>query len=125
MTENGNEEEIALLIDPCINEDVNLISFVGNKVVASSENKADIERVKVSKHIFNLDDPFIKAERGKVWNGIEKTLAEYDSGDISKNSCLRILNDYISPQAQFSACAIARVNSLAPDEIKNELNLVL
>lgn len=125
MTRNGNEEEKALLIDPCVKEDISLISFMGNKVVAASEDEMDIARVNISKRIFNLDEPFIKAERGKVWTGIEKTLAEYDSGDISKIACLRILNDYISPNAQFSACAIACINSLAPDDIKEELDLEL
>lgn len=50
-------------------------------------------------------------------------LAEYTSGDISKHSCIRQLRDAISPEAPFSACPIACANSLAPDEIKELLDL--
>ena len=72
-----------------------------------------------------MDDAYIKSDRGKIWENIEKVLEEYRSGDISRNSCIRQLKDAVSPKAPFSACAIACVNSLAPYEIKNELDLKL
>ena len=125
LTENGGEIEEPLLLDPCKQEDVKLISFMGNSVVAASLNPLDNTRVEVSKKIYNLEDTYIKAERSKVWFGVEKTLAEYQSGDISKASCVRKLKEVISRDAQFSACAIACVNSLAPEEIKGELDLSL
>lgn len=125
MTENGNEEENALILDPCVKEDVNLISFEGNRVISTSTKEIDIIRVSVTRRIFNLDDTFIKAERGKVWDGVEKTLSEYSAGDITEKVCLRILSDYIASDALFSACAIACVNSLAPDYIKEKLDLTL
>lgn len=71
----------------------------------------------------NLTDAYISNERGRIWASIEKLLAEYTSGDISKHSCIRQLRDAISPEAPFSACPIACANSLAPDEIKELLDL--
>ena len=125
LTEGGSEIEKPLLIDPCSPEDVALISFMGNNVVAATMEPLDQTRVEVSSKIYNLSDKYIKAERTKVWINVEKTLAEYQSGEISRSSCLRQLNEAVSREAQFSACAIACVNSLAPDDIKAELDLEL
>lgn len=125
ISEHDTNNESPLLLDPCVAEDVSLLSFLGNKVTAASDNAFQKLRVKISESIYNLDDPYIKSERGKIWGNIEKVLEEYCSGDISRNSCIRQLRDAVSPQAPFSACAIACVNSLAPDEIKNELDLKL
>lgn len=88
-------------------------------------DKFEKTRVEVSANIYNLRDPYIKAERGKVWDEVDKTLEEYDSGDISKKACVRKLKECISRESQFSACAIACINSLAPDEIIEELDLTL
>lgn len=125
LTPNGVENEMPLLLDPCNSDDVKLISFIGNEVVAASTDEYDKTRVEVSAEIYNLRDPYIKAERGKVWDEVDKTLEEYASGDISKNACVRRLKIYIERGSQFSACAIACINSLAPDEIRNELDLAL
>lgn len=125
FSENDENNEVPLLIDPCVSDDVKLLSFLGNRVVSSSDDELQKKRVEISKSIYNLDDPYIKSDRGRVWENVEKVLAEYTSGDISKKSCVRQLKDAISPRAPFSACAIACVNSLAPDEIKNELDLRL
>lgn len=125
LTEHGEEKEVPLLLDPCNQKDVTLISFMGNQVVASSNSDLDKIRVKVTEVIYNMVDPYIKAERGKVWENIAKILEEYESGDISRVVCLRQLKDAVSRKAPFSACAIACVNSLASDEIKQELDLTL
>lgn len=125
LTENGGEIEEPLLLDPCKQEDVKLISFIGNRVVSASTDPIEQIKVEVSKKIYNLEETYIMAERAKVWNNVEKILAEFQSGDISKLSCLRQLKDAVSRDAQFSACAISCVNSLAPDEIKNKLDLSL
>ena len=125
LTEGGGELEEPLLLDPCKREDVKLLSFMGNNVFAASTNPDEQQRVAVSNRIYNLSDPYIMVERAKVWNGVEKTLEEYLTGEIDRNSCLRRLQSAVSRDAQFSACAIACVNSLAPDEIKDELDLSL
>lgn len=125
LSENDTNNEHPLLIDPCIAKDVKIISFLGNEVIAASDDDLEIKRVKVSKSLYNLDDPYIKNERGKIWENTAKVLEEYFNGDISRKSCIRQLSDAISPSAPFSACAISCVNSLAPDEIKNELNLII
>lgn len=125
FSQNDKNNEIPLLIDPCIAEDVKLLSFLGNKVVAASDDNLEKTRVKISECIYNLDDPYIKSARGKIWENVEKVLEEYNSGDISKKYCIRQLKDAVSPSAPYSACAISCVNSLAPDKIKKELDLNL
>lgn len=125
QSEKDENNEQPMLLDPCVAEDVKLLSFLGNRVVPATDDELGKERVRVSTSIYNLTDAYISNERGKIWEGIEQLLAEYVSGDISKSSCIRQLRDAISPKAPFSACAIACVNSLAPDEIKSELDLIL
>lgn len=125
LTEGGSEAEKPLLIDPCKHDDVALVSFMGNCVMAASMDSFCQMRVEVSSKVYNLTDGYIKTERAKVWNNVEKILAEYQAGDISRESCLRQLSEAVSREAQFSACAIACVNSLAPDDIKAELDLTI
>ena len=125
QSEKDENNEHPMLLDPCVAEDVKLLSFLGNRVVPATDDELGKERVRVSASIYNLTDAYISNERGKIWASIEQLLTEYSSGDISKSSCIRQLRDAISPEAPFSACAIACVNSLAPDEIKSELDLIL
>lgn len=123
LSENGHENEIPMLIDPCKEDDVKLISFMGNRVISTSHNEFDKARVEISTNIYNLDNPYIKVDRRKVWDEVEKLIEEYQSGEISKKSCLRRLSDMVDKKTMFSACAIACINSMAPDEIKNDLDL--
>ena len=125
LTPANTEHEIPLLLDPCNQSDVNLIAYSGNEIFCTSLDEDDKTRVSVSKKIYNWDDSNIKRRRASTWESVSKAIEEYQSGDISETSCLRQLRDAISPQAPFSACAISCVQSLAPDEIKNKLNLVL
>lgn len=125
LTEHGEECEIPLLLDPGNQEDATLITFMGNQVIAASVKDLDKMRVKVTEVIYNMVDPYIKAERGKIWENVAKILEEYESGDISRSVCIRQLKDSVSREAPFSACAIACVNSLASDEIKQELDLTI
>lgn len=125
LTQNGNEKEVPLLLDPCNEDDVKLISFLGGNVVATSTEQIDQDKVKVSTRIYNIDDPDIKADRVKVWDEIVKTLTEFEIGDISEKACVRRLKDAVSRESKFSACAIACVNSLAPQEITDQLGPLL
>lgn len=125
LTRNGNETEKPLLLDPCVREDVNLISFMGNDIGCTSPNTSDKERVKVSSELYNLLDTDIKRNRIKVWNEVEKILAEFESDDINERACLRRLSEMVSRSSDFSACAISAVNSMASDNIKEQLQLEL
>lgn len=125
LTNGGHQVEVPLLLDPCNENDVKLISFLGDKVVSSSTDSIDKMRVEVSAKIYNMIDPYIEAGRRKVWDEVEKTLAEYESKDISETVCIRRLTDYTSRDSQFSACAIACINSIASDDIKDQLDLTL
>ena len=125
LTKDGCEAEQPLLLDPCVMNDVKLISFMGNNIECTSADVYDQERVKVSSKIYNLLDTNIKIKRIKVWNEVEKTLEEFKSNDISKNACVRKLSEMVSRSAEFSACAISAARCLAPDCIKSELDLQL
>ena len=61
-----------LLLDPCKEEDVKLISFMGNIVISVSSDPINAIRVEVSKKVYNLEEPYIRAERAKVWDGVVK-----------------------------------------------------
>ena len=125
FTPSGQEIEIPLLLDPCVLEDVKLISFLGANAEPATTDPLKQEKVKVSSEIYNMNDPYIRSERRKVWDEVDKTISEYQSGAISRAACLRRLKAAVSREAQFSACAIACVNSVAPDEIIQELDLEL
>lgn len=125
LSEAGEEIEIPMLLDPCNEEDVKLLSFMGNTIISTSTNTFDCERVNVSAQIYNLTDPYTKLDINQTWYAVEKTIEEYKSQDISFASCVRQLKEYTDRSAQFSSCAIACVNSLAPSEIKAELDLEL
>lgn len=125
LTPGGNEDEKPLLLDPCNQDDVKIISFCGKDVICASTQAGDSDRVMATKTIYNLIDPFIADRRSKVWEDVSKTIAEYEAQEITEAVCVRRLSDAISPQAPYSACAIACVNSLAPDQIKNQLDLSL
>lgn len=125
LTEGGCEDEQTMLIDPCVQEDVNKITFMGNKVLAASNDAEDKERVKVTEKIYNLSSPSIKPYRAKVWEDVAKILKELEANPTNEAYFLQKLQDAVSKNAPFSACAIACVNSLAPDYIKEKLDLTL
>ena len=125
LTEGGTELETPLLIDPCNHDDVQLISFMGNQVIPTSNEQLCKVRVDVSTSIYNLHDATFMTPRARVWEDIVKTLAEYDAGYINEIACLRRLRDAVDRRAPFSACAIACVNSLSSEYLKAKLNLDL
>ncbi len=125
LTPNGCGVELPLLLDPCVMNDVQLISFMCNDIGCTSSDSYDQEKVKVSSKIYNLLHTNIKIKRIKVWNEVEKTLEEFESNDISKGACVRRLSEMVSRSAEFSACAISAVRCLAPDCIKSKLDLQL
>lgn len=125
LTPNGNETEQPLLLDPCNQQDVRIISFLVKDVICASIQPGDNDRVKASTVIYNLNHPDIVDKRAKVWEAVAQAIASYNAGNMNQTECLRQLNLYTARDAECSACAIACVNSLAPDEIKALLNLQL
>lgn len=119
------EEETPLLLDPCNPNDVNLVAYSGNAIFCTSLAEDDKTRVSVSTKIYNWNEANIKTSRASTWEDVSKTIDEFLSGDISEKACIRRLKDAVSPKAPFSACAISCVHSLAPEEIKNQLDLTL
>lgn len=125
LTLNGNEAEKPLLLDPCNEEDVKILSFFGKDVTCASSIAEDAERVEASRIIYNLSHPDITYMRSKVWESVSQTISAYEAGNMTKGECIRQLGIAVSREAPYSACAIACVNSLAPDEIIAELDLTL
>ena len=125
LTPANTEQEKPLLLDPCNQNDVNLIAYSGNEIFCTSLEEDDKTRVSVSRKIYNWDDSGMKRRRASAWESVSKTIEEFQNGEISETSCLRQLRDAISPSAPFSACAISCVQALAPDEIKEQLVLEL
>ena len=125
LTEGGAEEETPLLIDPCKQEDVKLITFLGGHVISATQDPFNEKRVEVSKKVYNLENSYIKQERAKGWSEVTKRIAEYKSEELSLDACRRDLREISDRKAPFSACAIACINSLAPDELKEDLDLNL
>lgn len=125
LTQNGKEEEKPLLLDPCNKEDVCLLSFAESQAVPVAVDGLERERAEASIKIYNLNNSFIKTDRVRVWDEAKRTLAEYEQGEISRNACLRRIKDLVSQESIYSACAIACINSLAPDELKKDLDLTL
>lgn len=125
LTANGNQAEQPLLLDPCNQVDVQIISFFKKDVVCASNIAGDKDRVEASSVIYNLKHPDIEYLRAKIWEAVEQAIASYEAGNMNQTECLRQLRMYTSREAECSACAIACVNSLASDEIKAQLNLRL
>lgn len=125
LTPGGSEEERPLLLDPCNEEDVKIISFFGKDVVCASTQIGDSDRVEASRVIYNLSHPDIAYMRSKVWESVSQTICAYEAGDMTQGECIRQLGIAISRETPYSACAIACVNSLAPDDIKAQLDLSL
>lgn len=73
----------------------------------------------------NLKNKFIETARARAWENVQKILAQYRAGIITKDICLWLLTDAINRGAYFSACAIACVKSLADDDIIAALDLEL
>ena len=125
LTPNGNQQERPLLLDPCNQQDVKIISFLVKDVICASTRSGDNDRVKASTVIYNLNHPDIVDKRAKVWEAVAQVIASYHAGNMNQAECLRQLNLYTARDAECSACAIACVNSLAPDDIITQLNLIL
>lgn len=118
--------EIAMLIDPIVKTDVELLSFFNNSICCTSTNTYDKERVEVSKVIYNLVDPGLTKERLKIWNAVMQEIDYFVNNKITKEVLLQKLLNAISREAPFSAVAICCIKSRIsdiPDDIYNQLDL--
>lgn len=123
---DGCATEKPLLLDPCCREDVNLIMYnPGGTVGCTSVDTTQQLRVKVSEELYNWKNADISKDRSTVWYNVERIIMRYKAGRTLREDCIDDLRHAISREATYSACAISCVISLAPDEIKNELELTL
>ena len=98
---------------------------MGKDVVCASSLEGDADCVETSRIIYNLDHSDITYMRSKVWESVSQIISSYESNNMTKGECVRQLGIAVSRETPYSACAIACVNSLAPDEIIAELDLTL
>ena len=123
---DGCDSEKPLLLDPCCREDVNLIMYhPGGRVGCTSVDEAKQLRIKVSEDLYNWKNADISMARSSVWYDVERTIERYKAGKTMEEDCLEDLRRVISRKAIYSACAISCVQSLAPDNIKEQLDLTL
>lgn len=124
MTEENKIDENPMLLDPCVKKDVKLLTFCPDgRVGAATFSEEEKERVQISKELYNLDYRFPEA-RKRIWQSTSGWIENYmDEGatESVKERSVKNLKDYISREAPYSACAIACVNSLASDELKEKL----
>ncbi len=118
LTENGNEAEKPVLLDPCIKDDVQLLSFFAGGVypIYSDNTHQGNIRAKASINIYNLNHNDFTQARDSIWNTVENAIEEYKNGDRTANSLKNTLTKLTAKIAPFSACAISAVLSLLADE---------
>lgn len=127
--QNGNMNgEVAMLIDPLIQSDVELLSFLNNSIGCTSVDIYDQARVDVSKVIYNLVDSGLTAERLKKWNEVSRCIDRFLAGKIDKDAFkedLKEASDRKSPYSAVSICCIKSRKSDIPEDIYNQLDLNL
>lgn len=97
----------------------------GGRVGCTSVDEAKQLRIKVSEDLYNWKNADISMARSSVWYDVERTIERYKAGKTMEEDCLEDLRRVISRKAIYSACAISCVQSLAPDNIKEQLDLTL
>lgn len=125
LTPTGKQKEKPLLIDPCKKNDVKLITFLGGSAMPAMTSSLKQQKANVSIEIYNINNPYIKDSRQRLWDNVKKTLDEYKFKKITFDVCVSRLQNAIDRRSQFSACAIACILSLAPKRITNKLNPLL
>lgn len=127
LPENDTNTDIEkpILLDPCVKEDVKLLTFLGSTPVCSTTDKDDKDRVDASIELYNLNDPYISNSRTRLWKLVIKTIENYNNGYITKDACIDYLKEYTSREQPFSSVAIAAVASWDDDDIKAHLDLNL
>lgn len=117
--------EKPLLLDPCVKEDVKLLSFLSAAPICSTKDINDQKRVDASVDLYNLNDPYIHNSRMRVWKEVMKTIDLYENQHIDRDACISYLKDYTDRSNPFSAAAIAAVISWDNEDIKSQLDLNL
>lgn len=129
LAQAGNlNGEVAMLIDPLVQADVRLLSFLNNSIVCTSSNSYDQSRVDVSKKIYNLVDPYLTAGRLRIWNDVTQLIDLFVAGEMTAQALLQFLSDKSARKSEFSAVAICCIKSRKsdiPDDVYNQLDLNL
>lgn len=129
LAQAGNlNGEIAMLLDPLVQADVNLLSFLNNSIGCTSTNHYDQSRVEVSKIIYNLVDSGLTAERVRKWDAVTQEIDLFVDNEITKGALLKKLSAAIDRKSPFSAVAICCIKSRKsniPADIYNQLDLNL
>lgn len=120
--------EVAMLIDPIVQTDVGLLSFLNNSVGCTSTNSYDQSRVDVSKIIYNLVDSGLTDSRLKKWNEVTLCIDRFVARKITADVLLEELSDKSSRKSSFSAVAICCIKSRKsdiPTDVYSQLDLSL
>ena len=129
LAQNGQlNGEIAMLLDPTVKGDPDLLLFMKNTIRCTSNDSYLQDRVSVSSIIYNLIDPGLTQKRLRKWDITEKYIDDYCANKIGEDYLLDLLTREISRESEFSAVAICCVKCRKadiPPSVYNQLNLVL
>ena len=118
--------ERPILLDPCKQEDVTLISFneTGEAIFKPAISADDKVRVEASIDIYNINHYELVEDRLDTWHCVLSEIDTYRSStrtQSDKDKCVKSLKNYINKKMAYSGCAIACVIATAPLEIKELL----
>lgn len=113
-------DEDKMLLDPTDKDDPDLLTFDQNgDAVPNTSNSKEIQRVKASIDLYNLDYTPLKEERQKVWDKCQRHINEIENirsnpnYGIADNERIKFIKEeirrMIEPEEEFSMVAIACV----------------
>lgn len=125
INNTNTDIEKPVLLDPCVKDDVKLLSFLGATPVCTTKDTDDKKRVDASVALYNLNDTGITNGRIWLWKQVIKTIGYYEENKISRDACIDYLKEYTDRKQPFSSVAIAAVVSWDNEDIKGQLDLNL
>ncbi len=127
LTQNGTEEELPALLDPCVKVDVQLLTFYEGNVTPRDPNcTINCLRAEASRRVYNLDHTDFKQKRNNIWSEVEMLFKDYERNrDIIPLQ--RKLKTLVDKKSAYSACAISAVRIFSADleDLLEELALDL
>lgn len=117
--------EEPMLLDPCVKDDVKLLTFVSALPACSTNNEEDEKRVNASIELYNLNDGYIMHRRKQIWDDAMDAIDDYERGGSTETVCIKRLNKLIDRDKPYSSTAIAAVLSWDNEDIKKQLDLEL
>lgn len=104
----GNKNDIPILLDPCVDSDVDLIDCnEAGEIVALSSDPYEILRVDISKKVYNWDcfNAARKKIRSKCKTALELFEMAYESSPDKMGASISQICELVDPQTPYSSFA--------------------